>query len=337
MIREAIRKLIKKQDLSEEEMLQVMNEIMSGSATAAQIASFITALRMKGETVDEIYICAKVMREKADRIQVQQNAVDTCGTGGDGLQTFNISTTAAFAVAGVGIPIAKHGNRSVSSSSGSADLLEALGMNIGLSPREVEKCVKRVGVGFLFAPTFHKAMKYAIGPRKEIGIRTVFNILGPLTNPANVKYQLLGVYDEALTETLARVLKKFGVKHALVVNGSGLDELSTVDKTKVSELKDGKINTYYLTPEQFGIGRVTFEAIHGGTPKENAEITLSVLSGEKSPYTDIVLLNAGAAIYVAGRCKDIAEGIELARKSIETGKAKQKLQLLIAKTQEVGK
>lgn len=334
MIRGAIGKITRRQNLSEREMLEVMDEIMSGSATPAQIASFTTALRMKGETVDEIYACAKAMREKADKICAPENAVDTCGTGGDSSGTFNISTTVAFVVAGAGVPIAKHGNRSVSSKSGSADLLEALGVNIGLAPKEVERCVQEIGIGFLFAPTFHKAMRYAVAPRREIGIRTVFNVLGPLTNPADVKYQVLGVYDETLTQTLAHVLKRFGVKHALVVNGSGLDEISTIDKTKVSELKKGKVTTYPITPEPFGIKRAKLEDIMGGSPQENAEITLSVLNGEESAYTDIVLLNAGAALYVAGKSKTMTEGIELAQKAIETGEAKRKLEVLIEWSQK---
>lgn len=337
MIKEAIGKIIKNQDLSTDETLDVMKEIMSGKATSAQISSFITALRMKGETVDEIYSCAKVMREAAIRINVPKKSIDTCGTGGDSSGTFNISTTAAFVVAGAGIPIAKHGNRSVSSKSGSADLLEALDVNIKLNPIEVEKCVRQLGIGFLFAPTFHKAMKYAITPRKEIGIRTVFNILGPLTNPADVKYQILGVYDASLTETLAKVLKKFGVKHALVVNGSGLDELSTIDKTQISELKNGRVETYQITPEQFGIEKTKVKNILGGDSKRNAEITLSVLDGIESHYTDIVLLNAGAAIYVSDECSSLSEGIELARNSIKNGHAKQKLEMLIQKTNDFGR
>ncbi len=334
MIQEGIGKLVRKEDLSEGEMLAVMNEIMSGIATPVQIASFITALRMKGETVDEIYACAKVMREKASKISVPENAIDICGTGGDESGTFNISTTATFVVVGAGVPIAKHGNRSVSSKSGSADLLEALRVNIELTPKEVEHCIQEIGIGFLFAPTFHKAMKYAIGPRKEIGVRTVFNVLGPLTNPANVKLQLLGVYDGSLTEKLAYVLKKFEIKHALVVNGSGLDEVSTISKTKISELKNGEVETYSVTPEQLGIKRTKLENIKGGSPQENAGITLSVLNGEDSVYTDIVLLNAGAALYVAGKSKNIEEGMKLAQKAIETGKAMKKLDMLIEKTQE---
>ncbi len=336
MIKEAIKKVNEGKDLSEKEALDVMNEIMGGSATPAQIAAFLTALRLKGETVDEIFACATVMRQKAESISVQGTAVDTCGTGGDGSGTFNISTTVAFVVAGAGVSVAKHGNRSVSSRSGSADLLESLGVNITLTPKDVETCVNDIGIGFLFAPTFHKAMKYAIGPRREIGIRTVFNVLGPLTNPANVAHQVIGVYDERLTEPLANVLRRFGLRHALVVHGSGLDELSTIDRTKVSELKNGKVETYYLTPEQYGLDRARLEDIQGGTPEENTKITRSVLDGEDSPYTDIVLLNAGAALYAADKTGDIAEGIELARQAIKSGKAREKLDQLIERSKGFG-
>jgi len=333
MIKESIGKLVKGQDLSEEETLEVMREIMNGEATPAQIAGFITALRIKGETVNEIFAGAKVMREKAETIRVSENAVDLCGTGGDCSGTFNISTTASFVVAGAGIPVAKHGNRSVSSKSGSADVLEALGININLQPKEVEECVREIGIGFLFAPTFHRAMKHAIDPRKEIGIRTVFNLLGPLSNPANVKFQLLGVYDSALTETMANALKMFRIKHALVVNGSGLDELSTINRTKISELKNGNVISYFLAPEELGFKKAKLEDIKGGSAKENAKITLSVLDGEHSAHADIVLLNAGAAIYVAGKSKNIKEGIKLAREAVENGNAKKKLLQLIEKTQ----
>lgn len=338
MIKESISKLVQGQDLTEYEAIQAMDTIMSGGATPAQIGSFITALRLKGETVDEIYACASVMRKKASCIKAPAGSVDTCGTGGDGLNTFNISTTAAFVTAGAGVPIAKHGNRGVSSKSGSADLLEALGVNVNLTPEQVEKCVAEIGIGFLFAPKFHGGMKHAIGPRRELGIRTVFNVLGPLTNPAGVDRQVLGVYDPTLTETLAGVLQKFGAEHALVVNGEGMDELTTLGATKVSELKNGAITTYDLTPEQLGLTPAMLEQIAGGTPEDNAKITLDILSGKPSPYLDITVLNAGAAIYVAGKAESIQEGIELAKDSINSGKAKQKLEQLIKLTNtfEVG-
>ena len=337
MITDSIRKLVLGQNLDESEITKAMFEIMGGEATPAQIASFLTALRIKGESVDDIYAAAKVMREKASTISIPSKAMDLCGTGGDGLETFNVSTTASFIVAGAGIPVAKHGNRGVSSSSGSADILEALGVNTALEPLEVERCINEVGMGFLFAPIFHKAMKHAVVVRREIGIRTIFNILGPITNPANVKYQLLGVYDDSLTEKLAAVLKRFGVISALVVNGSGLDEITTTGKTKISELKNGTIKTYYLTPEEVNLQRVTIKELKGGTPEDNAKITLDVLEGNESPYTDITILNAGAALYVSGKASDIKSGVEMAKKILESGRPKRKLDLLIDFTSKYGK
>jgi anthranilate phosphoribosyltransferase len=334
MIQNATKLLVKKKDLTQDQTAKVMKEIMEGAASSAQIAGFIIALRMKGETVDEIFACADVMREKAAKITVPEDSIDTCGTGGDDLGTFNISTTAAFVAAGCKIPVAKHGNKSVSSNSGSADLLEALGVNIDLSPKQVETCVFEIGLGFLFAPTFHSAMKYAIGPRKELGVRTVFNILGPLTNPAGVNRQVLGVYDPKLTGTLANVLKKFKLKHALVVNGEGMDEISTVGPTSVSELKDDIIRNYVITPEMYHLKRVSFEDLKGGSPEDNARITLSVLNGEKSAYSDIVKLNAAAAIYVSGKCENISQGLELAENSIESGSALFVMENLVKRSNE---
>lgn len=336
MIKEAIAKLVELKDLSETEAATAMEELMEGKATQAQIGAFLTALRMKGETVDEIYAFAKVMREKASKLRVPENTLDTCGTGGDGCGTFNISTAAAFVAAGAGIPVAKHGNRSVSSKCGSADVLETLGMNVNLAPEQVEECIQEIGIGFLFAPVFHGAMKHALVPRKEIGIRTVFNMLGPLTNPGNLKYQLMGIYDSRLTEKLAMVLKKLGSKHALVVNGSGMDEITTLGSTIVSELKGDEVHSFSLAPEQFGFRRAKQGDLAGKNPQENAELLLSVLSGETSPHLDVVLLNAGAAIYAAGRSKDIQEGIALARKSVESGEAKRKLELLVGKSNGFG-
>ncbi len=335
MITDAINKLVQGQDLTQDEAIGAMDTIMTGNATPAQIASFITALRVKGETVDEIYGCASVMRQKASTIHVPPGAVDTCGTGGDGLNTFNISTTAAFITAGAGVPVAKHGNRSVSSRSGSTDVLEALGVWVDLSPEQVAKCVDEVGIGFLFAPVFHGAMKHAIGPRKEIGIRTVFNILGPLTNPAGVDHQVLGVYDPALTDTMANVLHRFGVKHALVVNGSGMDELTTLGPTRVSELKDGMVTTYDLDPTDVGIANSKLEDITGAGPEENAKITLAVLDGELSAYADIACLNAGGAIYVAGKADSITDGVQKARESISSGAARQRLDALVNFTKDL--
>lgn len=328
-----ISKLVEGSDLTSDEAEEAMKLIMSGNATDAQIGSFLTALRMKGETIDEISACAGVMREFAERInpKVDGTLVDTCGTGGDKIKTFNISTISAFVIAGAGIPIAKHGNRSVTSKAGSADLLEAVGVKIDMAPEEVEKAVEQVGIGFMFAPTFHGAMKFAIGPRKEIGIRTVFNILGPLTNPANAHAQVLGVYDADLTEKMAGVLAKLGTKRALVVHGiGGLDEISTFSETKVSELKDGDISTYEIKPEDFGIKRASPEELSGGAPKENADIAISLLKNkEEGPMQDIVLLNSAAGIYVGGLADSISDGIALAEKSIDTGAAYEKLAALI--------
>ena len=295
MIKEIISKVIVGDDLMADEAYEVMNEIMEGRATEAQIAAFITALRLKGETVDEITGFTRVMREKATRIEHQTpDVVDTCGTGGDGTHTFNISTAAAIVAAAAGATVAKHGNRSVSSSCGSADVLKELGVNIELEKEKVEQCLDEVGIGFLFAPLLHKAMKYAIGPRREIGIRTVFNILGPLTNPAGAKAQLLGVYDAALTETMAAVLKNLGSKHVFVVHGDdGLDEISTTSSTKVSELKDGTIKNYKIQPEDFDIPSADMESLRGGDPAANAQIIESIFDGAPGPQRDIVVLNAG--------------------------------------------
>jgi len=330
MIREAISKVVDGADLSQEEAAAAMNEIMSGEATPAQIACFITALRIKGETVDEITGCAKVMREKVTRIESQADLlVDTCGTGGDGAHTFNISTTAALVAAGAGLHIAKHGNRSVSSRCGSADVLKALGVNIEADAATVSRCIDEVGIGFLFAPALHPAMKYAIGPRREIGIRTIFNILGPLTNPAGAKVQVLGVYDPELTETLANVLKNLGSDHVFVVHGAdGLDEITITDKTYVSQLADGQVRSLTIDPEDFGISKADVSSLVGGTAEENAQMTLGILKGEKGPKRDIVLLNSAAAIMAGGKAANLIEGIQLAAESIDSGKALEKLELL---------
>ena len=330
MIVDAIKQVIENKHLTMDEAEQVMDIIMSGEATPAQIASFITALRMKGETVDEISGFAKVMREKASRITPEVvDIVDTCGTGGDQLHTFNISTTAAFVVAGVGIPVAKHGNRSVSSKSGSADVLEALGIRIDLSPEEVKSCIEEIGIGFMFAPNFHGAMKHAIGPRREIGIRTVFNILGPLTNPASATAQVLGVYDPSLTEVLALVLGNLGVKHALVVHGyDGLDEISNTGESIISELKDGKVATYMITPADCGVARAAIGDLKGGSAEENAAITLDVLKGTKGPKRDVVLMNVAAALIAADKAESFIEGMAIAAESVDSGKALAKLEAL---------
>ena len=330
MIREAISKVVDGEDLSQEEAAATMTEIMNGDATPAQIACFMTALRLKGETVDEITGCARIMREKVTGIEAQADPlVDTCGTGGDGAHTFNISTTAALVAAGAGLHIAKHGNRSVSSRSGSADVLKALGVNIEADAATVAKCVDEVGIGFMFAPMLHPAMKYAIGPRREIGIRTIFNILGPLTNPAGAKIQVLGVYDANLTETLANVLKNLGSQHVFVVHGAdGLDEITITDKTYVAELAGGQVQSYVVAPEDFGISKADMSSLVGGTAEENAQITLNILKGEKGPRRDIVLLNSAAAVAAGGKATNLIEGIQVAAESIDSGKALEKLELL---------
>lgn len=327
MIKDAIQLLVSNRNLSETEIAECMKEIMEGNATDAQIGSFLTALRMKGETVEEITGAARIMREKATMIKAPEGVLDTCGTGGDMSHTFNISTTAAFVVAGAGIPVAKHGNRSVSSQSGSADLLEALGIKIDLPPEKVEKSLFEIGFGFLFAPLFHPAMKFAIGPRREMGIRTIFNILGPITNPAGAKRQILGVYSDSLTETLARVLGNLGADDAIVVHGEdGLDEISISSRTKVSRFSHGKINNYYIEPEDFGLQRGKIEDIHGGTKEDNATITLSILKGEKGLKRDIVLMNSALALIASGKTEDIKTALSMATDAIDSGKAYRKLE-----------
>lgn len=327
MIKEAINSLIQGEDLSEGNMVSVMNEIMEGKSTDAQIASFLTALRLKGETVEEITGAAKVMREKVSRIKAPALTVDTCGTGGDLSHTFNISTTTALVVASCGVPVAKHGNRSVSSKSGSADVLEALGIKIDLEPMKVEKCLESTGFGFMFAPLFHPAMKYAIGPRKEMGIRTVFNILGPLTNPAGAERQVLGVFSDKLTEPLAEVLGNLGVKHAYVVHGNdGLDEITNTDKTKVSELKEGTVNTYLLSPEDFGFEKAKKEDLVGGDANENAQITIEILEGKAGPKREITIMNAAAVLMTADKARDLREAVRKASEAIDSGAALKKFE-----------
>ncbi|MFH1683899.1 MAG: anthranilate phosphoribosyltransferase [Candidatus Margulisiibacteriota bacterium] len=338
MIKESIKKIVEGKNLTRQEAALTMDTIMRGEATPSQIAAFITALRMKGETPDEITGCAEKMREHAINIRPRQkDLVDTCGTGGDVSGTFNISTLSALVAAGAGVPIAKHGNRSVSSRCGSADVLEALGVKIDIDPKKVEECINEVGIGFIFAPNFHKAMKFAMPSRKETGIRTIFNILGPLTNPARATAQVLGVFNPDLTEPLAQVLGKLGVKHALVVHGmDGLDEISISDKTKVSHLKDGKVENYTIKPEDFGIEKASKEDIKGGSADENAKIALEILKGKaKGSKRNMVLINAAAAIYVGGKAKDLKEGFKLAEKSIDSGAAYKKLEEMIAFTNKL--
>lgn len=334
-MKDFIQALVECRDLSAEEAGSAMKLLMGGEASEAQIASFLTALRMKGETPTEIAAMVSVMREFADTIhpRVSGRLVDTCGTGGDKLNTFNVSTTSMFVVAGAQIPIAKHGNRSVSSKCGSADVLEELGVKIDLPPKSVEECIEKVGVGFMFAPVFHKSMKNVMPARRAMGIRTVFNVLGPLTNPANAKGQIVGVFDAGLTGKLAQVLKLVGLEHAFVVHGvDGLDEISIISETEVSELnEDGSISAYTLKPEDLGLKRAHAEDIVGGDAKENARILRRILEGKgDGPKRDMVLLNAAAGIVCGGKADSLEDGIDAARESIESGKAHKKLKELTA-------
>jgi anthranilate phosphoribosyltransferase len=333
-LREAIDTLVNHTDLSEAETIEVMNQIMTGEATPLQVAAFLTALRMKGETVAEITGAARVMREKAHRVDVGSKTVlDTCGTGGDQKGTFNISTTAAFVVAGAGVPVAKHGNRSVSSQSGSADVLGALGVRVDAPKERVEQCIAKIGIGFLFAPLLHEAMKYAVQPRRDIGIRTIFNLLGPLTNPAMASYQLIGIYSGELVAVIAHVLKNLGSARAMVVHGlEGLDEISLCGPTKVAELRDGKVTEYILEPEQMGFARCRLEELHGGNAEESAVIVKSVLQGDQGSPRNVVLLNSGAALYVSGSAATLQDGIRLGAESIDSGRARQKLDQLVEMT-----
>ena len=331
MIQEAIRDLIAGADLGRAKMRAVMEQIMSGQATDAQIGAFLVALRIKGETIDEIAGGAEVMREKATPIvTVRPDLIDTCGTGGDDSGTFNISTTVAFVACGAGLAVAKHGTRSISSQCGSSDVLTALGVNVEAAPEKVGECIDEVGIGFLFAIALHGAMKHAVGPRRELATRTVFNILGPLTNPAGAKRQLLGVFDGALTEALAGVLRELGSDQALVVHGSdGLDEITLTGPTQVSELRDGQVSTRQIHPGDFGLQTVSAEALKGGDADYNARILRGVLDGEEGPQRDVVLLNAAAAMVVGGLAEDITAGLEVARESIDSGKARQALDRLV--------
>jgi len=334
MIREAIARVSSGTDLSPAEAGGVMEEIMHGAATPAQIGGFLTALRMKGETVTEIAAFARAMRAAAVPVSLPSpgERVDTCGTGGDGAGTFNISTAAAFVAAGAGVPVVKHGNRGVSSRCGSADVLEALGVDVAIPPDRVAGVLSAAGIAFLFAPAYHPAMQYARTARQEIGIRTVFNLLGPLTNPAGAGAHLLGVYDPGLTLPVARVLGDLGAERAMVVHGAGLDEIATAGPTTVAELRDGEVTTYTLDCTEFGIPRSPVAAIRGGGPEENAATLLAVLAGEEGPARDIVLLNAGAAIYLGGKARDIAGGIARAETSIDSGAALDRLRRLIGAT-----
>jgi anthranilate phosphoribosyltransferase len=332
MFNKHLDKVVSRQNLSLAEMEEAMSMVMEGKTTDSQLAGFLVGLRMKGETIDEITGAASVMRNKAAAVRTKaDNLIDSCGTGGDEKGTFNISTTTAIVMAAGGLNVAKHGNRSVSSKSGSADLLEELGVKIDLDPELAGKCLDEIGISFLFAPHFHQAMKYAVGPRKELGLRTIFNILGPLTNPAKAEYQVLGVYKEELVLPLAHVLKNLGLKSAMVVHGAGgVDELSLAGENKTAYLKDGEVREYNFTPAEAGLETAPIEAILGGTPKENKKITLAILNGEKGPRRDVILLNSAAAFMVENKVNNLKDGVKMAAEIIDSGKALKKLEELIA-------
>jgi len=346
MIQPAIQQVVQGQDLTEEEMMAVMEDIADGRATPAQIGAFLVALRLKGETEDEITGAARVLRARSvaipcggrgvvlDRDEInldRETIVDTCGTGGDGTRTFNVSTTTAFVAAGAGLKVAKHGNRSVSSRCGSADVIETLGVKLDLTPGQVGACVDRIGLGFLYAPALHTAMRHVVLPRREIGLRTIFNLLGPLTNPAGATVQVLGVYQADLTETMARVLGRLGCRSAFVVFGEGsYDEISVIGPSRLTRLRDGRIESFSLTPEELGLRRARPEDIRGGDASRNAAITMAVLRGEPGPCRDMVLLNAAAVLIAAGRAETFPEGLALAAETIDSGRALEKLQALVA-------
>jgi anthranilate phosphoribosyltransferase len=326
MIRDAIRMVADRQTLSEQEAWTAMGLIMDGEATPAQIAAFITALRLRGETVDEIAGFSRAMRERAIRVVPRADRlIDVVGTGGDKVNTFNVSTTASFVVAGAGGYVAKHGNRAVSRQSGAADVLEALGVNIQVTPEVVQRCIETIGIGFMFAPIYHSAMKHAAGPRKEIGIRTVFNILGPLANPASASSLLVGTYDPSLVRIMAEVLNELGIRRAMVVHGDGMDEITTMGSTQIAELRDGRVKVTNFDASSVGISAPSPDQISGGTPQRNAEIATAILRGEAGPRRDLVVLNAGAALVAGELAEDIREGIGLAARAIDSGAAYEKL------------
>lgn len=331
--KDALHLLLERRDLTHGQMLDIMRQIMSGALAPVQIAGILIALRMKGETVDEIAAAAEVMRELSTKVNVtaKEHLIDTCGTGGDGIQTFNVSTVSAFVAAAAGARVAKHGGRSVSSTCGSADVLEALGVNVNMTPDQVAQCIDEIGIGFMFAPNHHSAMKHAAPVRRELGVRTLFNLLGPLTNPADAKRQVMGVFDRSLTAKLARVLYRLGSEHVLVVHGAdGMDEISFAGDTYVAELKGGQVSEYVLNPQQFGMKLHNAESIRVQSAEESKAMILSVLAGQAGPARDIVLLNAGAAIYVAGLASSIQEGIDTAMRAIDGQLAKTKLDQLVA-------
>jgi anthranilate phosphoribosyltransferase len=348
IITETLRALVERRDLSRIEAAAAMEAIMSGAATNAQIAAFLTALRMKGETVEELIGLAQVMRQKVVRIRThgaevagltgtdREMLIDTCGTGGDATGTFNVSTATAFVVAGAGLRVAKHGNRSVSSLCGSADVVEALGISLELTAQQIARCVDEVRIGFLYAPLLHTAMKHVMPARREMGVRTVFNMLGPLTNPAGANAQLIGVYSPALTEPLARVLAELGTIRAFVVHGADhLDEISNTGESQVSEVREGSVRTFTVRPEDFGLPRVSIKDLQGGDREQNAHIIRALLEGEPGPRRDIVLMNAAAALVAGGRARELKEGVALAGQSIDRGAARRTLDALVALSQRL--
>ena len=336
MIREAIESVTGGRSLSMEEAAAVMEEIMEGETTPSQLASFLTGLSMKGESAEEIAGMATVMREKSLRVEVDGTVVDTCGTGGDRSGTFNISTASAFVAAGAGLKVAKHGNRAASGTCGSADVLEAIGVKIDLGPEGVKRCIEEVGFGFMFAPTFHPAMRHAAPVRREIGIRTVFNVLGPLTNPGVAQRQLLGVPSEPLGEKMAQVLRLMGSEHSLVVHGEdGLDEMTLGARTQVWELQGGDVNAYTVSPDELGLATVPISALRGGTPEENAHLLRRLMFGEPGPHREIVLLNSAGVLVVGDKAKDLKEGIKLAAEVLDGGEALSKMEGLIELSQEL--
>ena len=335
-MQQAINLALKNRDLSRDEMTSVMSTIMTGEATPAQIGGFLIGLRAKGESVVEIAAAASVMRELSTRVDIEHpHLVDTCGTGGDSSGTFNISTAAAFVAAGAGAKVAKHGNKSVSSTSGSADVLEAAGVNLGLTPEQVRHCIDTAGVGFMFAPAHHGAMKHAIGPRREMGVRTIFNVLGPLTNPAGALNQVIGVFSDELVEPLAHVLKELGSRHVMVVHArDGLDEISIAAETNVAELKDGVVSSYTLSPAEAGATMDSLESLKVSSAEDSLRMIESVLDGQAGPALEIVALNAGAAVYTSGLASDLNDGVARAREAIASGAAKQALSMLVATSKE---
>jgi len=337
-MKEIIQKIVERENLTDEEASYAMDLIMKGFATQSQMAAFLIGMRMKGETANEIAALARTMRNFAEKVNVEGYAVDTCGTGGDKFNTFNISTAAMFVVAGAGIKVAKHGNRAITSKSGSADVLEALGVKIDIEPKKTEECINKIGIGFMFAPLYHRSMKNVMPVRKEIGVRTVFNVLGPLTNPANVKGQVLGIFDENLTEKFCEVLKSLKLERAIVASSNGMDEISNVFTTKISELRDGEIKTYKIKPDEY-FEKADIEDVKGGDAEFNAKIIRKILNNDKSkeilPKRNIVLLNAAAGIIVGKKAENFDDAIEIAKESIESGNAEKKLDELIKFTNSV--